>query len=115
MKKIVINTCHGGFGLSHEAIMRYAALKGIELEVKEPEPRLRCLVDYEYYVNGEHFWDRDIPRDDLALVATVQALGDKANDRHADLKIVEIPDDVEWYIHDYDGAESVHEQHRSWS
>jgi len=30
------------------------------------------------------------------------------------LKVVEIPDDVEWRIHDYDGAEHVYEKHRTW-
>ena len=29
--KIVINSCYGGFGLSHEAIMKYAELSGFEL------------------------------------------------------------------------------------
>ena len=27
----------------------------------------------------------------------------------------EIPDDVEWEIDDYDGIETIHEVHRSWS
>uniref|UniRef100_A0A6M3JSS5 Uncharacterized protein n=1 Tax=viral metagenome TaxID=1070528 RepID=A0A6M3JSS5_9ZZZZ len=31
MKKIVINAQYGGFGLSHEAVMRYAELKGVKL------------------------------------------------------------------------------------
>lgn len=29
--KIVINTQHGGFNLSHEAVMRYAEVKGLAL------------------------------------------------------------------------------------
>lgn len=29
--KVVINRCHGGFSLSHEGIMRYAEIAGIEL------------------------------------------------------------------------------------
>jgi len=29
--KVVINDCFGGFSLSHEAVMRYAELKGIKL------------------------------------------------------------------------------------
>lgn len=33
----------------------------------------------------------------------------------ADLKIVEIPDDVEWVIEEYDGIEYVSEVHRTWS
>jgi len=29
--KVVINTCYGGFGLSHEATLRYYGLKGIKV------------------------------------------------------------------------------------
>jgi hypothetical protein len=29
--KIVLNKCYGGFGVSHEAIMRYGELKGVEV------------------------------------------------------------------------------------
>jgi len=49
------------------------------------------------------------------LVACVEALGSEANGRFAKLSIVEIPDDVEWEIDEYDGIEQVHEKHRSWS
>jgi len=28
---------------------------------------------------------------------------------------VEIPDDVKWHIHEYDGLEHVAEDHRTWS
>lgn len=31
-------------------------------------------------------------------------------------KVIEIPDDVEWYIHSSeDGSESIHEKHRVWA
>lgn len=30
-REVVINTCFGGFGLSHEAMMRYAELKGLKV------------------------------------------------------------------------------------
>ena len=33
---------------------------------------------------------------------------------NANLKMVEIPDDVEWEIADYDGKEWVAEKHRTW-
>jgi hypothetical protein len=46
----------------------------------------------------------------------VEELGKEADGTHAELSIVEIPfDDLEgWYIHDYDGRETIEENHRSW-
>jgi len=64
----------------------------------------------------KYYWNPDnIKRDDPALVKTVEDLGEKANDRFAELKIIEIPDDVEWEITEYDGLEQVEEKHRVWS
>ena len=60
-------------------------------------------------------YGRDIPRDDPDLLAVVEALGDAASGKVAKLAIVEIPDGVEWEIDEYDGLESIHEKHRSWS
>lgn len=34
--------------------------------------------------------------------------------RYAELKVVEIPDDVKWTIEEYDGWEHVAEKHRVW-
>lgn len=93
--KIVINTCYGGFGLSTQAFELYLAKKGVA-SIKSDE-RL------------------DIPRDDADLVNIVCELGKRANNNYSDLKIVEIPDDVEWQIQDYDGIEWVSEKHRIWS
>lgn len=111
--KVVINKCHGGFSLSHEATMRYAEIKGINLKFE--------IGDYfvEYYINEKsddnYFSDIDIPRDDLALIQVVEELGKKADGRHASLKIVEIPNGAQWEISEYDGAEWVAEKHRTWS
>jgi hypothetical protein len=30
------------------------------------------------------------------------------------LKVVEVPDDVKWHIHEYDGGDHVAEDHRTW-
>ena len=89
--KVVINRCFGGFGLSDEALARYNELAGTNLET--------------YY---------GIERNDPCLVQVVEEHGAKANGRCADLKIVDIPVDVEWYIHEYDGLEAVYEKHRVW-
>ena len=95
MRAIVINRCYGGFSLSQAAKELLAQKKGLPVG--------------EVY---DHIWDDK--RDDKDLVAVVQELGVEANSGHSDLKIVEIPEDVKWYIDEYDGIEVVHEFHRSW-
>jgi hypothetical protein len=95
-QKIVINVRHGGFGLSTTAMSLY---------------REFCLE-----VGGTpEEYDSDIARDNTQLVSVVQALGSEASGAYARLKIVEVPDDVEWTIHEYDGIEWVAEVHRTWS
>ena len=118
MRKIVINKCFGGFGLSDKAYARYLELKGIEYETSEPDWKIsnESLYWHKGHVNEDDYYIycRDFPRDDPALIQTVEELGDKANGWCADLGIVEIPDDVEWEIAEYDGNEHVAEKHRTW-
>ena len=84
--KIVINRCYGGFDLSDKA----KEILGIK-------------------------YGTEIKRNDPRLVAIVEELGNEANTWGSSLKIVEIPDDVDWIIEDYDGVEWVSEKHRTWS
>lgn len=65
----------------------------------------------------EHYFSRyrSMDRDDPALLAVVAELGEDASGKHAKLQVVEIPDDVEWEIEEYDGIEHIAEAHRTWS
>lgn len=129
--KVVINKRYGGFGLSYEGVMEYARRKGIAVYAfvdhgyyKNPEPWDGTgdapFVAYwrtapEWSDGNENRWsDQDIDRDDPALTATVEALGERANSQYAHLAVIEIPDDVEWTIEEYDGMEWVAEKHRTW-
>lgn len=103
MQKIVINRCFGGFGLSGRAQRKY-----LELEHK---PLGDYNQDYDYY-DGFEPWD--IHRDDYNLVKVVEELGEQSWGYGSELKIVEVPDGVEWYVRDYDGVETVCEVHREW-
>jgi hypothetical protein len=136
--KIVINNCFGGYGLSHKAIMLYADKVGLELYafVETRYSNGTLTPKYMPYKEGDKafivhyatkplkdgkyqegtFWNVDnIERTDPNLIEVVQELGDEASDKYADLKIIEIPDGIEYIIEEYDGLESVHEAHRSWS
>lgn len=64
---------------------------------------------------GNHYLDtRPDDRTDPHLIQTIEELGELANGSCAELSIIEIPDDVEWVLDEYDGIETVHEKHRSW-
>jgi len=56
----------------------------------------------------------EIRRDDPALVKTVEDLGEKASGSYSKLKVVEIPDDVEWRIFECGGSEWVVDKNRVW-
>ena len=116
MNRVVINRCFGGFGLSHEAILRYAEIKGMNLIVKEGES---TFLPYAYYIGEEadenYFSDYMINRADPALVKVVEELGEAANGWASELAVVEVTYDVKWHIAEYDGLEHVAEDHRTWS
>lgn len=81
---IVINVCNGGFGLAAEAKAKLSEYGGTQ------------------------------ERNDPALVRVVEELGESAGDIYSRLKVIEIPDGVDWVIYDYDGDEWVAERHRTW-
>ena len=58
---------------------------------------------------------RDIDRTDPLLIECVETLGKEANGACAYLKVIEIPDGIDYEVSEYDGLESVEERHRSWS
>ena len=116
--KIVINRCYGGFRLSDEAMTYFSELKNLNL-VQVRDEKYSSLDIVDWYMNGEisdenYFSAREIARDDPDLIRVVEELGERASTRFSDLRIVEIPDDVDWYIEEYDGNEWVAETHRTW-
>jgi len=112
--KVVVNRCYGSFGLSHEAVMRYSELAGLNLV------GVQDSLFYHYYRDGkigdeDYYWSEgDLERTDPLLIQVVEELGEKADGSFSTLEVVEIPDDVKWKIAEYDGWESVQEVHRSW-
>lgn len=89
--KVVINGCYGGFSLSAAAEKRFLELGG-------------------KFENSS----RDIERNDPLLVQVVEEMGAQADGFCAKLRIVEIPDDVQWHVAEYDGSEWIAENHRTW-
>lgn len=141
--KIVINKQYGGFGLSSKAVKEYLKLKGKEVFVYSMEFIKDELyykkvndkgdsifvsyftkdigsminskeIDNEMYEKYA-FRDKDISRTDEDLIKVVEELGEEANTTCSTLRIIEIPDDIDWIIEEYDGMEWVAERHKTWS
>lgn len=55
-----------------------------------------------------------IPRHDEMLVKAVEELGSKANGLYAELKVIEIPDEVSYMLESDHGNEWIAEVHRRW-
>ena len=96
--QVVINTSYSNFAISADAISL------IQKKIKNPKTKSQ--------INAYAF---DNDRSNPLLVETVQKLGAKANGLYTTLKIVEIPDDVEWRVDAINGKEVIREKHRIWS
>lgn len=146
MKKVVINTCFGGFSISREAAEYMESLGDLQARIELDNWRKEKEL-YDYHINHGHFpegtdpkatqfleisikyksgptfygygygagYDAGYQRDSPTLIAAVEKLGEAANGPHSSLSVVEIPDDVDWFIHEYDGNEHIAEKHRTWS
>lgn len=140
--KIVINNTYGGFSLSLLAMKKYLEIKGEKAyfyktkventkinyeKVDESSEEIFTTCFTKDYGNrfsskeiSEEEWEKycfnskDIDRTDKDLITVVEKLGEKANTMCSSLKILEIPDDVDWTIEEYDGVEWVAEKHRTW-
>jgi hypothetical protein len=138
--KIAVNKCYGGFSLSPLATKRYGELKGIQVYFyKQTKYRFKDGCDeyvktdnlndnnfsiYAYtkdygtkikiLENECYFSNRPEDRSDPDLIKVIEELGNQANGRCANIKIIDIPDDVEWEIEEYDGSEWISEKHRTW-
>jgi hypothetical protein len=94
--KVAINDYWGGFGVSPEFIIAYNEKAGTNF-------------------NPKYSHQFDDKRSDPILIEVIEEIGtDVASYNYSKIKIVEIPDDIDYEIHDYDGMETIHEKHRSW-
>jgi len=133
--KIAVNKGYGGYGLSLKALRRYAELKGFLVYFYtrdingryvriDNQNKFKGLGFFAYkkdfgkypksFDENERFYDSTIERTDPILIKVIEELGDKASDDSANIKIIDIPDDIEWEIDECDGFEWVYEKRRRW-
>lgn len=137
--KIVINQCYGGYSLSEAAyeklieygvpVVKYIAPeRDPETGLYPPEEHGKVVFDRDLEeatainlamreLGGRYWthWARDDRTNPLVIRAVEELGSEAASGRLAELKIVEIPDGVDWELDEYDGIETVRERSRSWS
>lgn len=95
---VVINTKEfGSFSISQKAV------DFIRKKVKGKENK-SSIFTYSF----------DNDRSNYLLVEAISKLKDKANGLYSELKVIEIPDDIEWKIFASNGEEWIAEKHRTW-
>lgn len=88
--KMIINKCYGEFGFSNEAKTLFRE------------------------IDGHTSNDTDL-RTNHIMVEIVEELGKLASSKYSELKVIEIPDDIDWVVKEYDGVEWIAERHRTWN
>lgn len=141
--KVVINRKFGGFGISNEAFLKLFKRNVEFMETSTPkkyyggddtwEEDWKKDFKTEYteveegifihkhgfniYKDGVLYdfnkYDKTV-RTNEDLINIVEEMGEKSFGQFAKLEIIEIPNDVNWEIDEYDGVETIHECHRSW-
>ena len=133
--KVILNKCFGGFRPSREAYELYVKKKGQKLFAYELAPDLTyrrtsekdglfitfTTRDYGDNPKSDDFdWENDVLylnsdyREDPVLIEVVEELGEKASAYVSDLRIVDIPDGMDYVIDDYDGVETLHARVQEW-
>lgn len=128
MTKIVIHKGYGGFNLSYKLVMRYAELAMFNVYaykceygkceyIKLTEDEINYLYNNEDVVlfeDSDGLYLPSIDRSDCRLIMALKEMPDEM--KKCELKIVEIPDNVDWYIEEGEsGYEWIAERHRTWS
>jgi hypothetical protein len=114
MKKIVINRSYDKFSVSHKAFLRLREL-GQREALQEADLGAYWPLGVDPRDPSLNQCGALVPRDDERLVRVVEELREEANGHCADLKVVTIPEDVQWVITETDGGEHVTEVHRTWN
>ena len=133
----IVRTTERYFNLTTKAIKAYFDRKGIksyfyllnsrnweyEIVTSDDNHEGTYITTHEPIdpnnVNKKKFFNiEDIKRDDIDLVAIVEEYGSEFACGYAnELVVIDIPDDVKWYIEIQDeelGDELIVEEHRTW-
>lgn len=92
--KVVKNICYGRFSISQECVDWLITNKSWTQSQVNSISSVRTHPD---------------------LIEAIEALGsEKCSGPYAKLIIVEVPDNTEWYVHEYEGYETIRKVHGTW-
>lgn len=140
MKKVILNKDYGGFDVSYLAHKLYAKKKynideifaynwskdgfiKVTSDNKDGAFTSYLTEDFGDFISFEKYDNLDAKvnmrlddskREDSTLIEVVEELGDKASGPYGKLVIVEIPDDLDYVIDNYDGIETLHQKVQEW-
>lgn len=110
--KIIINQSFGSFGFSYGALKKWLSRQEPGLYYLSTMPGYLVSNIYEYDTHKEVH--HKSLRTDPYMIELVEEDPYNASGPFAKLKVIEIPDDIEYYVQDNGGLEIVQEAHRSW-
>jgi len=101
--KVVINDDWGGFRVSKAVFKELGLIWDGYGYLKNKDFNIKSDNSLKY-------------RSHESLIKAIEKIGlEKSTGKFASLKIIEIPDYVNYIINNNDGIESIHEVHRIWS
>ena len=120
--KIAVNKCFGGFSVTREVVDKLRK-KGHKITVigemysDGSGPRKASFYEENYHLSNIDFGidgdDYNKHRCHTDLIEAIETTK-KPSGSMAEIEIVEIPDDVDWELDEYDGIETIREKSRSW-
>jgi len=125
--EIVINSCYGGFGVSINVLkelykMKSSCIKIVPIkEYFKDYPDKNSIIKFHEHLKIKNniimLDDKDdnTIRVNKDLIKIIKKLRKKADGEYAELKIIKIPNNIEWAIEEYDGFEYITEKHRTWN
>jgi len=107
--KIVINADAGKFGLSDQAFEQYLNETN-QVWTTDVISGIKRYLNPDYHI----IFPEEIPRDNPVLIKIVEELGTAANGPKAQLRVIELPEDIkEWELEEMvAGNEIIREKHR---
>tara|TARA_R100000808_G_C2142907_1_gene150692 strand:+ start:1607 stop:1942 length:336 start_codon:yes stop_codon:yes gene_type:complete len=107
--RIALNKCYGGFALTEEVAKR---IRSLGIARINPEIDVwPCNRDFGYEEHDNPYWYRRDPY----LIKVLEMPDLTVHERlHSEIELIFIPKRIQlagWYIDDYDGLETIHENH----